>query len=143
MTTERHLMPMCFGTVPTESGCSWSFFLINLIQALREFCPDLDFTKLVFMSDRGHGICNAMSNVFPDNPHLFCSFHLYNNVKIRNINGFNFWRTVEASNQQEFDKYLDRTGRAELSDLLEVVHTWNRYFIYQKWKMQEILCSHE
>ena len=48
-TTDEHLLTMCFGTVPRENKQSLSFFLLNLRQALLQYCSDVtDWRRLVF-----------------------------------------------------------------------------------------------
>lgn len=49
-TTDGHLLTICFGTAPRESKQSWSFFLLNLRQALLHYCSEVrDCRRLVFL----------------------------------------------------------------------------------------------
>ncbi|XP_052206855.1 uncharacterized protein LOC127811189 [Diospyros lotus] len=74
---EGMIYPIAFGFGDGESDRSWIWFLTKLREAIgvRE--------DLVIVSDRHQSIANAMSCVFPSVPHVFCFFHLKQNLKKR------------------------------------------------------------
>ncbi|XP_052197184.1 uncharacterized protein LOC127804365 [Diospyros lotus] len=74
---EEMIYPIAFGFGDGESDRSWIWFLTKLREAIgvRE--------DLVIVSDRHQSIANAMSRVFPSVPHVFCFFHLKQNLKKR------------------------------------------------------------
>ena len=85
-TTDGRLLTMCYGTAPSESNQSWSFFLLNLRQALQKYCHSLrSYDQVVFMSDRHKGILKGVSTHFPSSKHLYCIFHLLLNLSRRSI----------------------------------------------------------
>ncbi len=133
-TTDLKLMTMCIGTAESESGSSWTFFLTNLRQALIKFCPELQWNRIVFMSDRHKGLIKGVEKIFPSNHHLFCVWHLLNNCKCSgNAQSF-FWKAVEAENRLEFNTYfqmfVDKVPRAER--LRELESKWSRFAISKK-----------
>ena len=133
-TTDGHLLTMCFGTAPTESMESWSFFLVNLRQALLQYCPDIkDLSQLVFMSDRHRGLLAGIPLHFPSAKHLFCVVHL-----LRNLNPGGkmpvtpFWQAVEATTEEQFNSACDKLPQSRTLEVLRLVENrkhWSRYAI--------------
>ncbi|XP_052189887.1 uncharacterized protein LOC127799704 [Diospyros lotus] len=72
---EEMIYPIAFRFADGESDRSWIWFLTKLKEAIgvRE--------DLVIISDHHQSIANAMSHVFPFVPHVFCFFHLKQNLK--------------------------------------------------------------
>ena len=103
-TMEMKLLTFCVGTALKENIPTWDFFLANLRQVLTKFCPGLDLSKLVFMSDRHEGIIQGIDNHFHDSHHLFCVVHLIRNMGLSKENRQYLWRTCESETEEEFKK---------------------------------------
>ena len=129
-TTEKRLLTMCFGTAPNETNESWGFFLLNLRQALQTFRLRIDYTQIVFMSDRHPGIINGVRSIFPKSKHLYCTVHLERNLSAQEKQRISFWDAVEATTQQDFD---DACGSHQCSKTLSQLKTltkhWSRFAI--------------
>ncbi|KAK1305905.1 hypothetical protein QJS10_CPA10g01385 [Acorus calamus] len=69
------LFVVAFAIVEGENGNSWFWFLNCLHEAIGAV------QELVFMSDRGKGIDDAVKQVFPNAEHRACVRHLYKNFK--------------------------------------------------------------
>ena len=135
-TTERQALPFCIGTAEREDKMSWVFFLCNIRYALIRYCPALDLTQLVFMSDRRKPINDGVGIVFPDSHHLCCIASL-----IRRITGLRkgcwlFFNASEAESEGEFNRYfrelVESVPRAAL--LYEMKDSWASLEIQKKCK---------
>jgi len=80
-TTDGHLLTMCYGTASCENNQSWCFFLMNLRQVLKKYCPKIVWSKIVFMSDRNPSIIMAVKAHFPESYHLYCCVYISKAVK--------------------------------------------------------------
>jgi len=129
-TTINRLVTMCFGTAPSESDGSWCFFMANLRQTLRKFCPNLTIKNVVFMSDRHSSIAKSISYHFPKCHHLLCTIHILRNLtKHRKIFSKAFWNAVEA----EFTGACGQLPQTKLlAELIEKRNQWSRYSIREK-----------
>ena len=129
-TTNGHLLSMCFGTAPTESNESWGFFLLNLRQVLCRYA--VDWSKVVFMSDRHRGLLHGVKTHFPESRHLFCVVHLLRNIFGAGLKTSFFWSAVEATTEKEFNESLasliSSSSRATLLSNIEPQH-WSRFAI--------------
>ena len=132
-TTDGRLLTMCYGTAPSESNQSWSFFLLNLRQALQKYCHSLrSYDQVVFMSDRHKGILNGVSTHFPSSKHLYCIFHLLLNLSRRSMRKSLFFDAVEAINQRVFFLACSALPHTqELSSLMRIPEHWSRFAIYE------------
>jgi len=76
--SEDHIVPLAFGLVAdTENKESWEIFL-KFLKTSFEINDNM-----MFISDKDKGILPAMNNIFPQNNHLSCTFHISQNVKGR------------------------------------------------------------
>lgn len=62
----------------SETEANWAYFFNHMKNIL-----DKQARLVTFVSDRGAGLLSAFDNVFPANPHLYCYYHLKNNLKSR------------------------------------------------------------
>ena len=71
------IFPLAFYIADSENDDSWKWFFEQLRIALgvRE--------KLCIISDRHESIVSVMKNVYPEASHMFCTFHILNNLKTR------------------------------------------------------------
>lgn len=69
------LFVVAFAIVSEETEDNWRWFLEHLKQSIE---PG---RKLVFISDRNHGILEGVNNVFPKCTHGYCYKHLIANLK--------------------------------------------------------------
>ena len=130
-TTENHLLPMCFGTAPSESNWSWNFFLCNLRQVLVEFCPEIhDFRNILFMSDRNKGLLNAVPAQFPESLHHFCTVHLLSNLNGK-VNEYCYWSAVQSVNAEMLDHYCSRIG-VDMTEMKRLCKHWVLYGVLEE-----------
>lgn len=71
------LFPLAFAVVNEESDHNWNYFFEHLSVAIG------GSRKIVFVSDRNHGILKAVRSVFPGCPHAYCYKHLKANLEYR------------------------------------------------------------
>ena len=72
-TTDEQLLTMCFGTTPRKRKQSWSFFLLNLRQALLHYCSEVRDcqTARFFVNDRHKGLLTVLPFHFSVSKHLY------------------------------------------------------------------------
>ncbi|XP_052171685.1 uncharacterized protein LOC127787667 [Diospyros lotus] len=101
---EEMIYPIVFGFGDGESDKSWIWYLTKLREAI-DVRDDL-----VIVSNRHQSIANAMSRVFPSIPHVFCFFHLKQNLKKRCRQRKDvmdaFYRATYSYTTVECDTYL-------------------------------------
>ncbi|XP_028078288.1 uncharacterized protein LOC114280148 [Camellia sinensis] len=68
------LFLLAFAIVDAENQDNWMWFLSQLLKAVGSG------QRLTFVSDRQHGLLNALSVVFPNAHHAFCLNHLKRNL---------------------------------------------------------------
>ncbi len=135
LTTNGHLISMCYGTAPSETVDSWCFFLKNLRQVLHIFCSDvLEWNNIVIFSDRHNGIVAGVKKFFPEANHLYCVMHLLRNVYCRGFKEHFFWEAVEASSREDFDDAIRKLGPAKNVKKLSHIDPsqWVRYAIRER-----------
>ncbi|KAK8800627.1 hypothetical protein WA158_006945 [Blastocystis sp. Blastoise] len=76
---DRKVVPLAFGIYEAENQTTWSSFLTLFKQSLNT--NNLQNEEFTFLSDRQKGLINAVSSLFPLSSHLFCLFHLIQNLK--------------------------------------------------------------
>ena len=129
-TTDGHLMPMCYGTAPSESDASWGFFLVNLREALMRFCEPLEWNRIVFMSDRHPSIAKGIKAHFPDSHHLFCVVHIHRNLACHRPDNTAFWDAVEAETAEVFAEAVMKLPDCDLRQTLVAARShWSRWAI--------------
>ena len=104
-TTENSLVTMCYGTAEKETESSWKFFLINLRQTIKTFCPSIEWKKLVFMNDRHIGILKGVKQYFPECHHLYCTYHILGNLNLKHPKIDYYWKAVDAKSEDVFNQY--------------------------------------
>ncbi|XP_026417085.1 uncharacterized protein LOC113312556 [Papaver somniferum] len=67
--------PFAFALVSAENKDNWFWFLENLKQVV-------DGRQIVFLSDRGEGLLQGISKVFPNSYHIYCFYHIKCNLPI-------------------------------------------------------------
>ncbi|XP_028098277.1 uncharacterized protein LOC114297989 [Camellia sinensis] len=68
------LFPLAFAIVDTENQDNWMWFLSQLLKAVSSG------QRLTFVSDRQHGLLDALSVIFPNAHHAYCLNHLKRNL---------------------------------------------------------------
>ncbi|KAF5934042.1 hypothetical protein HYC85_030213, partial [Camellia sinensis] len=68
------LIPLAFAIVDAENQDNWMWFLSQLLKAVGSG------RRLTFVSDRQHGLLDALSVVFPNAHHAYCLNHLKRNL---------------------------------------------------------------
>ena len=68
------LFPLTFAIVDTENQDNWMWFLSPLLKAVGSG------QRLTFVSDRQHGLLNALLVIFPNAHHAYCLNHLKRNL---------------------------------------------------------------
>ncbi|CAL5372010.1 unnamed protein product [Camellia sinensis] len=68
------LFPLAFAIVDAENQDNWMWFLSQLLKAVGSG------RRLTFVSDRQHGLLDALSVVFPNAHHAYCLNHLKRNL---------------------------------------------------------------
>ncbi|CAL5408387.1 unnamed protein product [Camellia sinensis] len=68
------LFPLAFAIVDAENQDNWMWFLSQLLKAVGSG------RRLTFVSDRQHGLLDALSVVFPNVHHAYCLNHLKRNL---------------------------------------------------------------
>ncbi|XP_028112250.1 uncharacterized protein LOC114310469 [Camellia sinensis] len=68
------LFPLAFAIVDAENQDNWIWFLSQLLKAVGSS------RRLTFVSDRQHGLLDALSVVFPNAHHAYCLNHLKRNL---------------------------------------------------------------
>ncbi|XP_012854412.1 PREDICTED: uncharacterized protein LOC105973918 [Erythranthe guttata] len=71
------LYPVAFAVVHEENDSNWNYFMEHL-----KCCISSD-RVLTFVSDRQHGILEAVRNIFPNCYNAFCLLHLENNLRYK------------------------------------------------------------
>lgn len=75
------IYPIAIAIVSIENISNWNFFMINLRKSFDNF--DIDFNKLIFVSDREKGLLNSIDAIFPETENFYCTRHLGKNLKQR------------------------------------------------------------
>ncbi|XP_059286700.1 uncharacterized protein LOC132040102 [Lycium ferocissimum] len=70
-----NILPLAYALVDSENDASWGWFFMQLKNTFRVR------EGMCIISDRHDSIQNATSTVYPEVPHCFCIYHLWNNVK--------------------------------------------------------------
>ncbi|XP_028082822.1 uncharacterized protein LOC114284130 [Camellia sinensis] len=73
-TSKNGLFPLAFAIVNAENQDNWMWFLSQLLKAVGSG------RRLTFVSDRQHGLLDALSVVFPNAHHAYCFNHLKRNL---------------------------------------------------------------
>lgn len=76
-----HIFPIAIAIVKIENNCNWTYFMNKLKISLERF--NIDFKKLLFVSDRDKGLLNSIDTVFSLSENFFCMRHLAHNLKLR------------------------------------------------------------
>ncbi|XP_010248473.1 PREDICTED: uncharacterized protein LOC104591381 [Nelumbo nucifera] len=99
--------PIAYSIVEAESRDSWTWFLVELRDALGID----DAHRWTFMLDRQKGIVEAVSCCMPGANHRFCLRHLYNNFKnlfkgkpLKDV----VWAAGKSYTQSDFVHYMER-----------------------------------
>ncbi|KAK1268757.1 hypothetical protein QJS04_geneDACA013777 [Acorus gramineus] len=121
------LFPVAYAIVEGENSSSWQWFLEYLHEAIG------NVNGLVFMSDRGKGLDDAVKIVFPQAEHRACMRHLYKNFKRKYPGEFLerlVWSAARAYTPQwhaEFMRQIEVVSKEALNYLLaEKDHCWSR-----------------
>ncbi|XP_028051169.1 uncharacterized protein LOC114255816 [Camellia sinensis] len=75
------VFPLAFAIVDAENQDNWMWFLSQLLKAVGSS------RRLTFVTDRQHGLLDALSVVFPNAHHAYCLNHLKRNL-IEKLVGF-------------------------------------------------------
>ncbi|KAL7252937.1 hypothetical protein ACSBR1_007484 [Camellia fascicularis] len=72
--SNQGLFPLAFAIVDAENQDNWMWFLSQLLKVVGSG------RRLTFVSDRQHGLLDALSVVFPNAHHAYCLNHLKRNL---------------------------------------------------------------
>ena len=98
--------------------------------ALSKYCPNTDWSKLVFISDRHRGILSGIKKHFPEAHHLYCVVHILRNLFTKGMNVFQYWQAVEATNKEEFEAACANIPQSpKLFALIDEAEHWSRFAI--------------
>ncbi|KAK1402912.1 hypothetical protein POM88_002517 [Heracleum sosnowskyi] len=121
------IFPMAFCVVDSENDLAWEWFFDKFRQAygLRE--------DMTIISDHHESIIKAASKVYPEVPHVFCIFHLLNNMKSKfkkNSNKIkdNFFNAANAYTIKKFEYYM-----TQLAKIDSRIQPFLQQFGYEKW----------
>ena len=110
---EEMIYPIAFGFGDGESDNSWTWFLSRLREIIggRHHLP----SDLIIVSDRHKSITNVMGDVFPEVPHVFCFFHLKQNLKKhfrkqKDVEDM-FYLAAYCYTRSDCDRYLEQIQR--------------------------------
>ncbi|KAI3864592.1 hypothetical protein MKX03_017049, partial [Papaver bracteatum] len=93
--------PIAFGIMDNENGEACTWFFSELRKALK---PD---EEILFVSDRSIGINIGLSTVVPKSEHVFCVYHISNNLKkySRAVSRI-FLKAALSYNDTNFNTYM-------------------------------------
>ncbi|XP_060210375.1 uncharacterized protein LOC132637278 [Lycium barbarum] len=108
----RNIFPLAYALIDSENDASWGWFFMQLKNTfgVRE--------GMRIVSDRHDSIQNATSTVYPEVPHCFCIYHLWNNVKdlfrknkekARPI----FFTLAKAYTTERFEHYMNELNKID------------------------------
>ncbi|XP_060216448.1 uncharacterized protein LOC132643930 [Lycium barbarum] len=107
-----NILPLAYALVDSENDASWGWFFMQLKNTfgVRE--------GMCIVSNRHDSIHNATSTVYPEVPHCFCIYHLWNNVKdlfrknkekARPI----FFALAKAYTTERFEHYMNELNKID------------------------------
>ncbi|XP_059285912.1 uncharacterized protein LOC132039450 [Lycium ferocissimum] len=108
----RNILPLAYALVNSENDASWGWFFMQLKNtfAVRE--------GICIISNRHDSIQNATLIIYPEVPHCFCIYHLWNNVKdlfrknkekARPI----FFALAKAYTTERFERYMNELNKID------------------------------
>ncbi|KAF6173997.1 hypothetical protein GIB67_039948 [Kingdonia uniflora] len=99
----NHIFPLAFLVTDSETIKSWTYFLEMFWSNFHGYD-----TQFVVISDRNPKIINDVSKVFLFVIHMFCAFHILNNIKTTLESMMIACRmAAEALSCIDFDKYMN------------------------------------
>jgi hypothetical protein len=99
---EGSIVPIAFGIVSVENLDNWGWFIDSM-----KFCNHIiSDTTFTIISDRAKGLQEAVHEILPHCPHLFCVHHIKNNIKERfkytKTIATHLWKAAETYDHKEF-----------------------------------------
>jgi hypothetical protein len=124
------MLPLALAHVPVEDENNWSWFLQQLVVALRL----QDRTDLVIVSDRDKGLIPAVERNLPRALHTYCAWHISQNLRTRFRANQTLTATMFAAAKAlrpvKFDTIMNRIVRSDQNVyqyLLAIPHEkWSR-----------------
>ncbi|XP_023755812.2 protein FAR-RED ELONGATED HYPOCOTYL 3-like [Lactuca sativa] len=126
MDGNNQILPIGYGICPKETTDSWTWFLEKLHECIG------DVEGLTMVTNRAPAIAVSIQNVFPNDQHGLCGFHLIGNI----VQTFGknkktailFWKLVRAYKTTEFEFYWGR-----LRNIRDDVATYLGQIPREKW----------
>ncbi|KAF6136718.1 hypothetical protein GIB67_018721 [Kingdonia uniflora] len=124
----NHIFPLAFSITDSETTESWTYFLEMFGSNFHSYG-----TRFVVISDRNPRIINVVPKVFPFGIHIFCAFHVSNNIKTTlKSTRIVFRMAAEVLTSSDFDKHMNIIRNTDLVGLQYILgipkETWsNRY----------------
>ena len=107
-TTDKSCVTMCYGTAPSETIASWSFFMLNLRQVIIKVCGPTYWERIGFMSDRHKGLLKGVKKLFPESHHLYCVMHILRNLYSGRMNISQFFDAANSVDSNDFQVACDQ-----------------------------------
>nr|KAJ0215328.1 hypothetical protein LSAT_V11C300126120 [Lactuca sativa] len=106
MDGNNQILPIGYGICPKENTDSWTWFL----EKLHEYIGDVE--ALTMVTNRAPAIAVSIQNVFPNDQHGLCAFHLIGNIvhtfgKNKKKIAILFWKLVRAYKTTELRNIRD------------------------------------
>ena len=121
----NQIYPLAFRVGDSENDQSWSWFLIQLRQAIG------DVDDLVFISDRHKSIEKGIRTVFPSAIHGVCCHHLSMNTKKKFKNDTIlslFWLAAKSCRHSDFTGYME-----QIRSISSGAYSYLQGIGFQKW----------
>nr|GFA15272.1 transposase, MuDR, MULE transposase domain protein [Tanacetum cinerariifolium] len=125
MDGNNPIIPIATGASQSETGESWTWFLLKFKECIGEV------PNLAIITDRHPAIILACNTIFPNAFHGYCCRHLMMNCKIKSdkLQAI-YWKTCKAYTPEEFQKRVSdlRGFRPKVYKKLEEAgfETWCR-----------------
>ncbi|CAL5376964.1 unnamed protein product [Camellia sinensis] len=121
------LFPLAFAIVDAENQDNWMWFLSQLLKAVGSG------RRLTFVSDRQHGLLDALSVVFPNAHHAYCLNHLKRNLIDKLVGLRTNYKLVQIMTQlsdrraesRRWTTKLCPVMEKKLVDSLELAKSWD------------------
>lgn len=121
------MFPVVYGVIESESTEGWEWFMERLKEAIR--IPP----NLAICTDAGKGICEAVSNIFPQVEHRECMRHLVINFRkkfVGKVFDDHLWPAAYSWTQEDFETHMApmEAARPDIKNFFSVWHKrlWSR-----------------
>ena len=126
MDGDNHILPLAYGVGKAEDTVSWTWFLEQLKECIKDKAE-----SLTFISDGAGSIASSIRTIFPTAFHGRCCRHLLMNMRAkggRKEREAVFWKACKAYRVSDFNEYMEEM-RASLPKAAESLEKLG----FEKW----------